>query len=191
MIEKTTLCNNDCKFHESAKAIEDFLINSLSQVYIPITKSELWAEDETKRDRRFTIYAILAKTLKIIDILIHPVSPFTSEYLYATVFGDKENILLETWPKVDDALIDEKIEESFDLMKEIVSISAAARMKGKLKRRWPLENALICVDKGQKEILESLSELLKTQINVEKFEIFEAENKDGFCLLYTSDAADE
>ena len=179
MIEKTTQCNNDCKFHESAKAIEDFLINSLSQVYIPITKSELWAEDETKRDRRFTIYAILAKTLKIIDILIHPVSPFTSEYLYATVFGDKENILLETWPKVDDALIDEKIEESFDLMKEIVSISAAARMKGKLKRRWPLENALICVDKGQKEILESLSELLKTQINVEKFEIFEAENKDG------------
>ena len=179
MIEKTTQCNNDCKFHESAKAIEDFLINSLSQVYIPITKSELWAEDETKRDRRFTIYAILAKTLKIIDILIHPVSPFTSEYLYATVFGDKENILLETWPKVDDALIDEKIEESFDLMKEIVSISAAARMKGKLKRRWPLENALICVDKGQKEILESLSELLKTQINVEKFETFEAENKDG------------
>jgi len=179
MIEKTTQCNNDCKFHESAKAIEDFLINSLSQVYIPITKSELWVEDETKRDRRFSIYAILAETLKIIDVLIHPVSPFTSEYLYSTVFGDKENILLETWPKVDDALIDEKIEASFDLMKEIVSISAAARMKGKLKRRWPLENALICVDKGQKEILESLSELLKTQINVEKFETFEAENKDG------------
>ena len=64
-------------------------------------------------------------------------------------------------------------------MKEVVSISAAARMKGKMKRRWPLENALICVGKGQKEILESLSELLKTQINVEKFEIFEVENQDG------------
>ena len=179
MIQKTTQCNDACKFHESAKAIEDFLINSLSQIYIPITKSELWAEDETKKDRRFTIYAILAETLKIIDILIHPFSPFTSEYLYVSVFGNKENILLENWPKVDDSLIDEKIEVSFDLLKEVVSISAATRMKGKLKRRWPLENALICVGSGQKEILESLSDLLKSQINVEKFEIFETKNQQG------------
>jgi isoleucyl-tRNA synthetase len=179
MIQKTTQCNDSCKFHESAKAVEDFLINSLSQIYIPITKSELWAEDETKKDRRFTIYAILAETLKVLDILIHPFSPFTSEYLYLNIFGNKENILLEQWPKIDDSLTNEKIEKSFDLMKEIVSISSAARMKGKLKRRWPLENALICVGKGQKEILESLSELLKTQINIEKFEIFETENQDG------------
>ena len=179
MIQRTTQCNDNCKFHESAKAIEDFLINSLSQIYIPITKSELWAEDETKKDRRFTIYAILAETLKIIDILIHPFSPFTSEYLYVSVFGNKENILLENWPKVDDSLIDEKIEVSFDLLKEVVSISAATRMKGKLKRRWPLENALICVGNGQKEILESLSDLLKSQINVEKFEIFETKSQEG------------
>ena len=64
----------------------------------------------------------------MIDILIHPISPFTSEYLYTTVFGGKENILLENWPKVNDTLIDEKIEESFDLLKEITSISAAPRM---------------------------------------------------------------
>ena len=168
-----------CRFHESAKTIEDFLINSLSQIYIPITKSELWAEDETKKDRRFTIYAILAQTLKTIDILIHPLSPFTSEYLYTANFANKQNILLENWPTEDDNLINAKIEESFDLLKEIVSISSAARMKGKLKRRWPLENALICVGKGQKEILESLSELLKTQINVESFQISEIENTDG------------
>jgi len=179
MIQKTTQCNDECKFHESAKSIEDFLINSLSQIYIPITKSELWAEDETKKDRRFTIYAILAEALKMIDILIHPFSPFTSEYLYLSVFGDKETILLEKWPKNDQNLTDEKIEESFDLMKEVVSISAATRMKGKLKRRWPLENALICVGKDQKEVLESLSDLLKTQINVERFEIYEVENQGG------------
>ena len=179
MIKKTTDYNNSCRFHESAKTIEDFLINSLSQIYIPITKSELWAEDETKKDRRFTIYAILAQTLKTIDILIHPLSPFTSEYLYTANFANKQNILLENWPTEDNNLINVKIEESFDLLKEIVSISSAARMKGKLKRRWPLENALICVGKGQKEILESLSELLKTQINVESFQISEIENTDG------------
>ena len=183
MIKKTTDYNDSCRFHESAKTIEDFLINSLSQIYIPITKSELWAEDETKKDRRFTIYAILAQTLKTIDILIHPLSPFTSEYLYTTNFANKQNILLENWPTEDENFTNIKIEESFDLLKEIVSISSAARMKGKLKRRWPLENALICVGKGQKKILESLSELLKTQINVESFQISEIENTNGLEQL--------
>jgi isoleucyl-tRNA synthetase len=179
MIQKTTETNDACKFHESGKAIEDFLINSLSQIYIPITKSELWDEDDSQKDRRSTIYAILAKTLKIIDILIHPFSPFTTQYLYSTTFDAKENILLETWPKQDTSLIDEKVEESFDLLKEVVSVASAARMKGKLKRRWPLNEAIICLAKDQKNILESLSELVKTQMNIQNYKIFEIENTEG------------
>ena len=179
MIEKTTESNNSCRFHESAKAIEDFLINSLSQIYIPITKSELWDEDDSKKDRRFTIYAILAKTLKTIDILMHPFAPFTTQYLYEAMFSEKENILLESWPKVDTALIDEEVETSFDLLKETVSVTSAARMKGKLKRRWPLNQALICVSKGQKQVLESLSDLTKSQMNVQNYEIIEIEKTEG------------
>ena len=179
MIEKTTESNNSCRFHESAKAIEDFLINSLSQIYIPITKSELWDEDDSKKDRRFTIYAILAKTLKTIDILMHPFAPFTTQYLYEVMFSEKENILLESWPKVDTALIDEEVETSFDLLKETVSVTSAARMKGKLKRRWPLNQALICVSKGQKQVLESLSDLTKSQMNVQNYEIIEIEKTEG------------
>nr|AIE94466.1 isoleucyl-tRNA synthetase (IARS, ileS) [uncultured marine thaumarchaeote AD1000_46_C12]AIE94534.1 isoleucyl-tRNA synthetase (IARS, ileS) [uncultured marine thaumarchaeote AD1000_46_F05] len=179
MVQKTTDANNECKFHESGKAIEDFLINSLSQIYIPITKSELWDEDDSQKNRRSTIYAILAKTLKTIDILIHPFSPFTTQYLYSTIFGEKENILLETWPKQDTSLIDEKIEESFDLLKDVVSVAAASRMKGKLKRRWPLNEAIICLEKGQKNILESLSELVKSQMNIQNYKIFEIESSEG------------
>ena len=179
MIEKTTESNNSCRFHESAKAIEDFLINSLSQIYIPITKSELWDEDDSKKDRRFTIYAILAKTLKTIDILMHPFAPFTTQYLYEVMFSEKENILLESWPKVDTTLIDEEVETSFDLLKETVSVTSAARMKGKLKRRWPLNQALICVSKGQKQVLESLSDLTKSQMNVQNYEIIEIEKTEG------------
>ena len=70
--------------------------------------------------------------------------------------------MLDSWPKaVQESFISQKIEESFDLLKEVVSVSAAARMKGKLKRRWPLNEAQICVQKGKKSKLESLSELVK------------------------------
>jgi len=174
--------NDSCKFHESARALEDFIINSLSQVYIPITKAELWDEDNSKTDRRFAIYAILHKILKTLDVLIHPLCPYTSEYLHLAVFG-KVSILLESWPVPETDLINDTIEESFDLMKESVSVSSAARMKAKLKRRWPLTDAVVCVTPGQKQKLESLSELLLSQMNVESFKAVELLNSAGLELI--------
>ena len=183
LIQKITEKNLACKFHEGAKAIDDFIINNLSQIYIPITRGELWDENDEKRDRRLSIYSVLSKVLKTLDILIHPFCPFTSEYLYQTVFHEKQSILLDKWPKYQESLVNEEIEESFDIMKDIVSISSAARMKGKLKRRWPLNEAQICVEKGQKIKLESLSDLLQSQLNVEKFRIVEVEEKEGLSQI--------
>jgi len=182
-IQMCTESNKNCKFHESAKAIEDFLINSLSQIYIPMTKQQLWDDDETKKDKRHVIYAILANALKNLDVLIHPFSPFTSEYLYQTIFDHKKSILLELWPKPVSSLINESIEESFDLMIDAVSVSAAARMKAKLKRRWPLNQAIICVEKGEHKKIELLSDLLRSQLNVEECKIIELENHVGIAEL--------
>jgi len=179
LIKKITERNEACKFHEAAKAVDDFIINNLSQIYIPITRGELWDEEESKKSRRLAIYAVLSEVLKTLDILIHPLCPYTSEYLYQTIFDGKKSILLDKWPQYQENLVNEKIEESFDIMKDIVSISAAARMKGKLKRRWPLNEALICVSKGQKQKLESLSSLLMSQLNVEKITVFETEKESG------------
>jgi len=179
LIQKITEKNETCKFHEGAKAIDDFIINNLSQIYIPITRGELWDEEEAKKNRRLAIYAVLSNVLKTLDILIHPFCPFTSEHLYQTVFDGKQSILLDKWPQYQESLVNEKIEESFDIMKDVVSVSSAARMKGKLKRRWPLAEAQICVNKGEKVKLESLSDLLQSQLNVEKFSIAETEKESG------------
>ena len=183
LIQKMTEKNETCKFHEGAKAIDDFIISNLSQIYIPITRGELWDESEEKKNRRLAIYAVLSEVLKTLDILIHPFCPYTSEHLYQTVFDGKQSILLDKWPQYQELLVNEEIEESFDIMKDVVSISSAARMKGKLKRRWPLNEAQICVKKNQKIKLESLSDLLKSQLNVEKFNIIETEEERGLEQL--------
>ncbi len=177
LIQKVTEKNETCRFHEAARAIDDFIINNLSQAYIPITRGELW--DEEKKKRRLAIYTVLSKVLKTLDVLIHPFCPFSSEYLYHTVFGGKQSILLDKWPQYQESLVNSEIEESFDIMKDVVSVSSAARMKGKLKRRWPLNEARICVRKNQKAKLESLSDLLQSQLNVEKFSIVETEKESG------------
>src|SRR5947209_906173 len=171
-----------CRFHESAKAIDDFVINSLSQVYVPITREELWTEDESQRERRLAIYAVISEILRTLDIIIHPICPFTTQYLYNAMFT-QGNILLEDFPTPQKSLIDETIEESFDLMQQAVSVASAARMKGKLKRRWPLNEAIICVGPSQKKKIESLSNRLVSQINVEKYQIVELQKSSGLELV--------
>ena len=183
LISSVAESQNRCKFHEAARAIDDYLINSVSQVYIPITREELWAEDDSQKERRFAIYATLAEILLTLDILLHPICPFTTQYLYGIMFARKKNILLEDFPVAQDSLTNDSVEGAFDLMKEIVSVSSAARMKGKLKRRWPLNDAIICVEPNQKAKLDSLSNLLLSQLNVEKYKIIEIQKSEGLDLV--------
>ena len=178
LIVNVTALNDKCRLHEYARSIEDFIINSLSQVYIPITREDLWDEGDSGRDRRFAVYAVLCEALMTLDILIHPLCPHVSEYLYQSTFGKNDSILLERWPEPQKPLINGSVEDAFDLMKECVSVCSAARMKAGLKRRWPLDEAIICLDKGHGEKLEPLSELLTAQLNVEKYTIHELQCND-------------
>ncbi|MEM2339046.1 MAG: isoleucine--tRNA ligase, partial [Nitrososphaerales archaeon] len=141
---------NRCKFHEAARALEEFIIETLSQTYVPLTRSEIWDDDPKTLNRRLAIYATLAYVLKTLDILIHPIAPYTSEYLYTHCFNEKI-LLLTKWPEVELKFIDKKLELEFKMLEELISLANAARMKVKLKRRWPLKRAIFLIDKDKVE----------------------------------------
>src|ERR671915_405075 len=42
VIYEITASFQKCRFHEGAKSIEEFVINTLSQTYIPMTRNEIW-----------------------------------------------------------------------------------------------------------------------------------------------------
>ena len=167
VINEVTVSFQKCRFHEGAKSVEEFVINTLSQTYIPMTRNEIWDDSLETLNRRLAIYAVLGHVLRQIDIMIHPFSPYTSDYLYLSCFSDRESVLLEAWPARNKALIDIKIETVFDKLMEIVSLSNSARMKAKLRRRWPIRNVWICYPAQDHFDLESMPEMLKTQINVQ------------------------
>jgi isoleucyl-tRNA synthetase len=77
--------------------------------------------------------------------------------------------LLEDWPKHDEDFVNKQIEATFDKLREIVSLSNAARMKAKLKRRWPIRRVWICSGTSDFFDDEPISETLKTMINVQKY----------------------
>ena len=187
LIDSVTRYNKDCRFHESAKALESYIIDVLSQTYIRTTRGQLWDESDQNAKRRLSIYAVLYDVLKTLDVLIHPFCPFTTEYLWQTALGKDKNressILMTQWPIVDHDTIEKTIEDSFDITREIVSTSMAARMKGSLKGRWPLDKAFVCIKTGQKKMLETMIEMLRGQLNVESLDIIEMEQWSGSKCL--------
>jgi len=172
LISVVTTAFETCRFHDGAKAIEDFIINHISQTYVPITRNDIWDDSQQTLARRLTIYTVLGSILKQIDILLYPLSPFVTEYLYLACFGNKKSIFLDEWPKYEAAHVNNDIEGAFDKLKEVISLANSARMKAQIKRRWPLKRALICLsDPKSLAIDDNISDILKSQLNVEEYVI--------------------
>ncbi|MDQ3902730.1 MAG: isoleucine--tRNA ligase [Thermoproteota archaeon] len=171
LVKVVTTAHERSRFHEGAKAIEEFIINYMSQTYVPITRNDIWDDDSRTLIHRLMIYSVLGYVLKQIDIMLHPLSPFVTDYLYLTCFTNKKSILLENWPKYDSSLVNTELEDAFDKLKEIVSLANSARMKAQLKRRWPIRQALICVSDPKFSSINGISEILRNQLNVDKYVI--------------------
>jgi isoleucyl-tRNA synthetase len=108
-----------------------------------------------------------------IDVIVHPYSPFITEYLYFSCFSYLRSILLERWPKYEEKLVNRMVEEAFDKLKEVISLANAARMKVQLKRRWPVKEALICTSDPTFLSVSGSSNILKNQLNVENYAVIE------------------
>ena len=98
LIDESAHLLSNCRFHEASHAVEDFIINSLSQTYVPLIRYDLWSDDLDNQDRRFTVYRILSRCLLTIDIILHPICPFFTEYLYQSCFKQFDSILMENLP---------------------------------------------------------------------------------------------
>ena len=176
LVKQVSLAFERCRFNEGAKAMEEFIINSVSQMYIPATRNSIWDDNPEGLNRRLAIYAVLAHSLERIDIMLNPLTPFVTEYLYLSCFPNKKSVLLERWPEYDDNLVNDIVEQAIDNCKEIISLSNAARMKATLKRRWPIKEALICTSDTNLLQARGIAEILLTQLNVESYRIFEVRN---------------
>jgi isoleucyl-tRNA synthetase len=171
LITEVTGSFERCRFHEGAKAIDEFIINHLSQTYVPLTRNVIWDDSAENLDKRLAVYATLSHVLLQVDIMLHPLAPFISDYMYLACFGRKKSVLLETWPVRNESLAMPKIEGAYDIIKDVVSLASAARNLAGLKRRWPIREATICGTHTELKPLEvdGAAESLKSQLNTEQY----------------------
>ena len=143
--------------------IQDFVIEDFSNWYIRRNRRRFWKTeiDDDKKAVYNTTYEILLGLTKIIA----PFVPFTAEELFKSL-TDGESVHLEYFPTSDESLIDGKLEEKMDLVRNLVALGRASREEVKIKVRQPISKVII--DGKYKEIIGDLTDLIKEELNVKE-----------------------
>jgi isoleucyl-tRNA synthetase len=182
LIDVCTRLYSTAKYHEAARALERFLIDDLSQTYVPIVRSEMWEETEETRHRRQIIYSTLGLVLVNCNALLHPIAPFLTDFLAAKCFGTS-SLLLTDWPESLAGYRDDKLEVEFDVLARAVSLTNAARMKARVKRRWPLRKAYYLIGSDERDLLMENKDLLLEQTNLSDVELVSDPSKMPIVVI--------
>lgn len=145
------------------RSITSFVSDDLSNWYIRRNRDRFWSStlDNSKKSVYITTYEVLIGLCK----MIAPITPYVSEDIY-TKLTNENSVHLADFPKYDESLIDEKIENKMDLVRNIISLGRNVREEVKIKVRQPISEVLI--DGKNKELIGDLTDLIKEELNVKK-----------------------
>ncbi|NWF86829.1 isoleucine--tRNA ligase [Candidatus Bathyarchaeota archaeon] len=174
-IEEYTAKLETCEFNSALAMLEDFVIETLSRLYVPMIRKELWTDDPETLDRRLAIYTTLWNTLKTVTFLFNPITPYLCEALYQKAYRKldptlAESVNFEDWPKPEGKMRNQALEENFQILLKCVSLVYSARQSAKLKRRWPLNMMVVVASEKVCNALKSDEELFLELANVKAVE---------------------
>ncbi|GKT25941.1 Isoleucine-tRNA ligase, type 2 like protein, partial [Aduncisulcus paluster] len=98
------------------------------------SRRRFWSTEMT--DDKKSVYRTTYEVLATVAQLSAPFAPYITEEIYRNLTADK-SVHLSTFPVADPALIDLKVEEKMDLVRELVRLGRGARESVKIKVRQP------------------------------------------------------
>ncbi|MDD3187645.1 MAG: isoleucine--tRNA ligase [Bacilli bacterium] len=173
LLKYVTESYEEYDLNKVVRAITDFVSEDLSNWYIRRNRKRFWGStlDNSKKAVYKTTYEVLVSLSK----MIAPIAPFVSEEIYGKL-TKKDSVHLADFPKYNEDLIDEHIENKMDLVRHLISIGRNAREESKIKVRQPLKEALI--DGKNKELIEDLVPLISEELNIK--EVIFADNLNEY-----------
>ncbi|MBS6720552.1 MAG: isoleucine--tRNA ligase [Peptoniphilus harei] len=150
------------------REIQEFVIEDVSNWYIRRNRRRFWKTD--KDNTKLAVYKTTYEVLLGVTKLIAPIVPFISEELFKSL-TDEESVHLTDYPTYDENMINDKVEEKMDLVRDLVTLGRASREEAKIKVRQPLSKVII--DGKYKEIIGDLTDLIKEELNVKEVDFEE------------------
>lgn len=152
-------------------------IDNLSNWYIRRSRKRFWkSENDSDKDFAYqTLHTVLVELSK----LMAPFTPFMSEEIYKNLTGEK-SVHLAEFPVADESLIDERLNENMEIVRNIITDSLQLRATAGIKVRQPLAGIKI---KGEnKKISNDLIEIIKDELNI-KAVVFDDNLDDDIELV--------
>ena len=144
--------------HEALRSLMD-LIEQVSNTYLRLSRRKFWSEEMT--ETKESAYSILYTLLEKIAMMLAPIAPFTTEYLFRSL-TQRESVHLEHYPVASEERIQPELEKKFADILSIIETVRRMRQKAGIKGRQPLTELLLS---GSSRIDEPLLEIIKPEIN--------------------------
>lgn len=164
----------------ATRPIEKF-VEILSTWYVRRSRRRFW-KSESDSDKK-AAYATLYTALVTVAKLIAPAMPFVADEIYSNLVRDKvegatESIHLESWPVVDAAAIDEKLNHEMELVMKLASLGHAARSKANRKVRQPLSEVAYSIPSvADRGVVSTYEDILMDELNVKKARLLDASSE--------------
>ena len=176
LVKDVTEAFDDYEPTRAGRAIQTFVVDNLSNWYVRLAKKRLWGEGMSQD--KLACYQTLYECLLTVSKLIAPISPFFADRLYRDLtFGEaKTSVHLDSYPVVNESIIDKKLEDNMDIVQKICSMALSLRKKEKIGVRQPLQRIAIPVtDNSIKEGIIFLKHIILEELNIKDIEFIEGQ----------------
>lgn len=159
---------------KAARAIQDFVIDDLSNWYVRLNRKRFW-KGEYNEDKK-AAYQTLYECLKCVAKLASPIAPFYTERIFADLnsisnLEQAASVHLTNFPKMDEQAIDKYLEHKMELAQGISSLVHSLRKKEKIKVRQPLSKILVPVlNEGDREKIAAVADVIISEVNIKEIE---------------------
>ena len=163
LLDYVTKSYDEYDLTKVVRSVTDFVSEDLSNWYIRRNRRRFWSSefDNSKKAVYKTTYDVLVGLCKIIA----PIASYTAEEIYLAL-GNTSSVHLSDFPKADLSLVNDKIENKMDLVRNLISLGRNARENVKIKVRQPISEVLI--DGKNKDLIGDLVDLIKEELNVKE-----------------------
>lgn len=169
LVQEVTEAYSDYEPTKATRAIEDFVIEHLSNWYVRLSRRRFWG-NELSTDKK-AAFETLHECLNVVAQLMSPVAPFFSDWLYQHLNSTTSSVHLSLLQESDSSRIDAALEQRMEWAQEISSMVLSLRKKTKIKVRQPLGKILIpAIDKNFISQVDLVKELILTEVNIKEIE---------------------
>ena len=145
-------------------------VDELSNWYVRLSRRRFWEGDRAA-------FATLRHCLIEVAKLLAPFIPFVSDEIYANLAGPgaADSVHLTDHPVPDESLRDAGLEARMEAVRRAVELGRAARSQAGVKVRQPLGRAVIVAQGAEREAIESMGDLVRSELNVKELEFVSEE----------------